>query len=92
MVEDRLGSLGVQYMIVPSLCQLLGMWRDRFGFVPVTLTEAAALDSRIVSPDTDSAQLLKKCLAPRCLTPLHLLPSICSEAVNCGLCLHLLAP
>ncbi|KAK9908360.1 hypothetical protein WJX75_006723 [Coccomyxa subellipsoidea] len=65
VVEDRLGSLGVQYMIVPSLRQLLGMWRDRFGFVPVTLTEAAVLDSRIVSPDTDSAQLLKKCLAPR---------------------------
>ncbi|EIE21412.1 hypothetical protein COCSUDRAFT_43149 [Coccomyxa subellipsoidea C-169] len=51
-------------MIVPSLRQLLGMWRDRFGYMPLTLSEAEALDNRIVSPDTDSAQLLKKCLAP----------------------------
>ncbi len=65
-MEGRLASLGVQYMIVPSLRQLLGMWRDRFGYMPLTLSEAEALDNRIVSPDTDSAQLLKKCLAPRC--------------------------
>lgn len=65
-VESQLATLGVQYMIVPSMRQLLGMWRDKFGFVPLTLAEAEALDDRIVSPDSDSAQLLKKALGPRC--------------------------
>ncbi|BDA44637.1 hypothetical protein COCOBI_06-1140 [Coccomyxa sp. Obi] len=70
-VESRLASVGVQYMIVPSMRQLLGMWRDKFGYVPLTLAEAEALDDRIVSPDSDSAQLLKKALGPRKTTPPH---------------------
>jgi len=47
--------------------QLLKMWRDQFGYVPLTLAEAEALEGRIVSPDSDSAQLLKKILRPRCV-------------------------
>ena len=56
------GGLGVRYLVLPSLRRLLPMWLERFGCQPLTLAEAQALESRIVFPDTDSAQLLKKAL------------------------------
>lgn len=63
-------------MIVASMRQLLGMWGNKFDFVPLTLAEAEALDDRIVSPDSDSAQLLKKALGPRCW-----LPQLCTAPI-----------
>lgn len=62
--------------------QLLKMWRDQFGYVPLTLAEAEALEGRIVSPDTDSAQLLKKDLRPRCGVSLPI--PTCFRVKRCG--------
>ena len=47
-------------MVVPSIRSIIHMWMHKFSFVPMTLAEAEALEDRIVSPDPDSAQLLKK--------------------------------
>ncbi len=40
------------------------MWLGSLGFMPLTLSEADALDPLLVSPDPDSAQLIKKSLMP----------------------------
>ena len=61
-IEERLQALGVRYLVLPSLRRLLPMWVERFACQPLTLAEAQALESRIVFPDTASAQLLKKAL------------------------------
>ena len=68
-IEERLGAAGVQWLVLPSVRALLPMWTLRFGCQPLTLAEAQALDSRIVAPDADSAQLLKKALQRACAGP-----------------------
>ena len=73
-VEERLRALGVRYLVLPSLRSLLPMWLERFGCQPLTLAEAQVLEDRIVFPDTDSAQLLKKALqTPECGIPVAML-------------------
>ena len=42
------------------------MWLGSLGFMPLTLAEADALDPVLISPDPDSAQLIKKSLVPGC--------------------------
>ena len=72
-IEERLQGLGVRYLVLPSLRGLLPLWLERFACQPLTLAEAQALESRIVFPDTESAQLLKKALqASECGTSLLL--------------------
>lgn len=56
--------MGVQWLVVPSLRDLLPMWVHKFRCQPLTLAEAQALESCVVSPDPESAQLLKKALQP----------------------------
>lgn len=50
--------------MVQSVRSLLPMWLGSLGFMPLTLSEADALDPLLVSPDPDSAQLIKKSLMP----------------------------
>ncbi|CAL5229685.1 g13054 [Coccomyxa viridis] len=64
-VESKLRALGVRRLVVQSVRSLLPMWLGSLGFLPLTLAEADALDPLLVSPDPDSAQLIKKTLIPR---------------------------
>ena len=61
-VEGRLAGLGVRRLVVQSVRTLLPMWLGSLGFMPLTLAEADAVDGLLVSPDPDSAQLVKKSL------------------------------
>ena len=63
-VESRLAGLGVRRLVVQSVRALLPMWLGSPGFMPLTLAEADAVDDLLVSPDPDSAQLVKKSLLP----------------------------
>ena len=63
-VESKLTSLGVRRLVVQSVRSLLPMWLGSLGFMPLTLAEADALDPVLISPDPDSAQLIKKSLIP----------------------------
>ena len=63
-VEGRLAGLGVRRLVVQSVRSLLPMWLGSLGFMPLTLAEADAVDDLLVSPDPDSAQLVKKSLLP----------------------------
>jgi hypothetical protein len=59
----------VQWMVLPSIRSLLTMWRTKFRFQPLTLEEQHHLEPHIVSPDFDSAQLVKKQLCLEDGTP-----------------------
>lgn len=63
-VESKLKAFGVRRLVVQSVRSLLPMWLGSLGFMPLTLAEADALDPLLVSPDPDSAQLIKKTLIP----------------------------
>ena len=63
-MESRLAGLGVRRLVVQSVRVLLPMWLGSLGFMPLTLAEADAVDDLLVSPDPDSAQLVKKSLLP----------------------------
>ena len=63
-MESKLRALGVRRLVVQSVRSLLPMWLGSLGFMPLTLAEADALDPLLVSPDPDSAQLIKKSLLP----------------------------
>jgi hypothetical protein len=56
-------------MVLPSIRSLLTMWRHKFRFQPLTLEEQHHLEPHIVSPDFDSAQLVKKQLCLEDGTP-----------------------
>lgn len=60
VVEDILMGLQVQWLVVPSVKTLVGMWTRKFGFLDLSILECEALEDRIVSPDTSSATMLKK--------------------------------
>lgn len=63
-LEDLLASHRVRYLVLPSVKPLLPMWRGSFGFVPFTVGEQQALECHIVTPDFDSAVLVKKQIWP----------------------------
>lgn len=65
-VESKLAGLGVRRLVVQSVRALLPMWMGSLGFLPLTLAEADSLDPLLISPDPDSAQLIKKELLPGC--------------------------
>lgn len=77
-VQSKLRALGVRRLVVQSVRSLLPMWLGSLGFLPLTLAEADALDPLLVSPDPDSAQLIKKTLIPR-----YLLYSVSLKSVRC---------
>lgn len=60
VVEDILTGLQVQWLVVPSVKTLVGMWTRKFGFQDLSMLECEALEDRIVTPDTSSATMLKK--------------------------------
>ena len=60
VVEDILVGLRVQWLVVPSVKSLVGMWTRKFAFLDLTMLECEALEDRIVTPDTSSATMLKK--------------------------------
>ena len=60
VVEDILMGLQVQWLVVPSVKTLVGMWTRKFGFLDLSVLEGEALEDRIVTPDTSSATMLKK--------------------------------
>ena len=60
VVEGILVGLHVQWLVVPSVKSLVGMWTCKFGFLNLSLLECEALEDRIVTPDTSSATMLKK--------------------------------
>ena len=60
VTEDILRGLQVQWLVVPSVKSLVGMWTNKFGFLGLTQAESEALEDRIVTPDTASATMLKK--------------------------------
>ncbi|KAF8068248.1 yippee-like protein [Scenedesmus sp. PABB004] len=64
-VEDMLRALRVRWLVLPSIRAVLPMWRYNFSFMPLTLQEAAALEQHVVTPDFESAQLVKKRTWPR---------------------------
>ena len=59
-----MSALGAKRLVVQSVRALLPMWLGSLGFSALTLAEADALDRLLVSPDPDSAQLIKKSLLP----------------------------
>eukprot|EP00775_Hariotina_reticulata_P009984 gene9984-10139_t len=63
-VEDMLRQLRVCWLVIPSIRSVLPMWRYKLNFIPLTLEEQAALEPHIVSPDFESAQLVKKRMWP----------------------------
>ena len=65
-VELKLAGLGVRRLVVQSVRALLPMWMGSLDFLPLTLAEADRLDPLLISPDPDSAQLIKKELLPGC--------------------------
>jgi len=50
----------VQWLVVPSVKSLVGMWTRKFSFIDLNMLEGDALEDRIVTPDTSSATMLKK--------------------------------
>jgi hypothetical protein len=60
VVEDILVGLRVQWLVVPSVKSLVGMWTRKFSFIDLNMLEGDALEDRIVTPDTSSATMLKK--------------------------------
>ncbi|KAL0052496.1 hypothetical protein WJX82_003084 [Trebouxia sp. C0006] len=60
VVEDILVGLRVQWLVVPSVKSLVGMWTRKFSFIDLSMVECDALEDRIVTPDTSSATMLKK--------------------------------
>lgn len=68
-LEELLRGMKVQWMVLPSIRSLLTMWRTKFRFQPLTLEEQHHLEPHIVSPDFDSAQLVKKQLCLEDGTP-----------------------
>ena len=69
MVEDILMGLQVQWLVVPSVKTLVGMWTRKFGFLDLSMLECEALEDRIVTPDTSSATMLKKQIYRHVLAP-----------------------
>lgn len=53
-------GLQVQWLVLPSVKSLVGMWTRKFGFLDLSELECEALEDRIVTPDTSSATMLKK--------------------------------
>ncbi len=60
VVEDIMVGLQVQWLVVPSVKSLVGMWTRKFSFTDLSMVECDALEDRIVTPDTSSATMLKK--------------------------------
>ena len=50
----------MQWLVVPSVKSLVGMWTRKFSFIDLSMVECDALEDRIVTPDTSSATMLKK--------------------------------
>lgn len=64
-------GLQVQWLVVPSVKSLVGMWTRKFGFLDLSMLECEALEDRIVTPDTSSATMLKKKIYRHVLCSLH---------------------
>ena len=60
VIEDMLRGLKVDWLVVPSVKSLVGMWMHKFCFHDLTSGESEALEDRIVTPDTASATMVKK--------------------------------
>ena len=67
VTEDILRGLQVQWLVIPSVKSLVGMWTNKFGFLGLTQAESEALEDRIVTPDTTSATMLKKKIHRYCI-------------------------
>ena len=63
-------AMGVGYLVVPSVAQLLGMWTHKFGYERLSPDECAAIDDQIVILDPATTKLLKKALV-RYGPPVH---------------------
>lgn len=50
----------MNYLIVPSVRALLGMWTKKFHFTPLSAEECSVIEERVVAPDEGTAPLLKK--------------------------------
>lgn len=83
-VEDLLRRLNVQWLVLPSINSVLPMWTGKFHFIPLTIEEHQALQSHIVSPDFDSAQLVKKPLFGKAATRPALRSVRSSNSVTSG--------
>ncbi|KAK9831355.1 hypothetical protein WJX81_004903 [Elliptochloris bilobata] len=59
-LQALLRLLKVEHLVLPSLPQLRPMWMQRFGFTPLTIAEAAAVEQHVITLDSTSASLLKK--------------------------------
>ncbi len=59
-LESLLHKMRVRVLVLPSVVARVPMWKRKFGFECLSTAECAAIDERIVYPDPDSVQLLKK--------------------------------
>ena len=59
-LEAILAELGVKQMLVASIMPLKHMWRDRFGFEPLTVEEATLAEEYLVSPDPETCVMMRK--------------------------------
>ena len=50
----------VRFLVMPAVKSVSSMWVKNFSFVPATMAECQDMDERIVMPEADCAQLLKK--------------------------------
>ena len=59
-LEKLLSGLGVKFLVMPAVKSVSSMWIKKFGYMPASMAECQDMDERIVMPDADCAQLLKK--------------------------------
>ena len=61
-LEAILAELGVKQLVVAAVTPLKRMWQRAFGFAPLTVEEAAAVEDTLVSPDPETCVMMRKAL------------------------------
>lgn len=61
-LEAILAELGVKQLVVAAATPLKRMWQRAFGFAPLTVEEAAAVEDTLVSPDPETCVMMRKAL------------------------------
>ncbi len=70
---------------MPAVKSVSSMWVKKFGYMPASVAEYQDMDDRIVMPDAECAQLLKKNIERWAL--LTALVSLLIVAERCVLCI-----
>jgi hypothetical protein len=59
-LEATLAELGVKQLVVAALTTVKPMWRDAFGYKPLTVEEAGLVEAYLVSPDPETCVMMRK--------------------------------